>query len=88
MLCLSREALSCPRYSARGGGRGEVLLYINHNILRYVPPQEVWFLCLFGQKMGIDFAHFGLEFEGTTGVYEHIILAFQFQENSKREREI
>ena len=53
-----------------------------------MPPQEVWFLCLFGQKMGIDFAHFGLEFEGTTGVYEHIILAFQFQEKSKREREI
>ena len=69
---------------------GEVLLYINH-ILRYVPPQGVWFLCLFGLKMGIDFAHFGLElgmvFEGTTGVYERIILSFQFQMITK-EKEI
>ena len=41
--------------------------------------------------MGIDFAHFGLEsgmvFGGTTGVYERIILSFQFQ-MSKKEREI
>ena len=89
MLCLSREALSYSRYSAWGGGAG-VLLYINH-ILRYAPPQGVWFLCLYGLKMGIDFAHFGLEsgmvFGGTTGVYERIILSFQFQMN-KKEREI
>ena len=40
----------------------------------YVPLQKVRFLCRFGLKTGIDFAHFGLEsgmvFEGTTGVYE------------------
>ena len=28
---------------------------------RYVLPQRVWFWCRFGLKMGIDFAHFGLE---------------------------
>ena len=43
---------------------------------RYVPPQRLWFLVLFGLKTGIHFAHFGLEsgmvFEGTTGVYERI----------------
>ena len=76
------------KVQCRGGGG--VLLYINH-ILRYVPPQGVWFLCPYGQKMGIDFAHFGLEsgmvFGGTTGVYERIILSFQFQMN-KKEREI
>ena len=27
----------------------------------YVPPQRVGFLCCFGVKAGIDFAHFGLE---------------------------
>ena len=44
----------------------------------------VW--CRFGLKMGIDFAHFGLElgvvFEGTVEVYEHIHCL-----NSKRIRE-
>ena len=39
---------------------------------RYVPPQRVWSLGLFGQKTGIQyFAHFGQESgmvsEGTTG---------------------
>ena len=29
--------------------------------LRYVPPQRVWLLDLFGLKTAIDFAHFGLE---------------------------
>ena len=41
-----------------------------------MPPQRVWFLCRYGLKTGIDFAHFGLElsivFEGATMVYEHI----------------
>ena len=41
--------------------------------------------------MGIHFAYFGLEsdmfFEGTTSVYEHIILLSQFQMN-KKEKEI
>ena len=43
---------------------------------RYVPPQWVGFLRLFGLKTGIDFAHFGLElgmvFKGTAGVYDCI----------------
>ena len=55
-----------------------------------VPPQRVGFLCRFGLKMGIDFAHICLEsvmvFEGTTGVYECILL-FLFQ-NSKKESEM
>ena len=41
---------------------------------RYVPPQRIGFLRLFGLKTGIDFTHFGLElvmvFEETTGVYK------------------
>ena len=41
---------------------------------RYVPPQRVGFLGLFGLKTCIHFAHFGLElgmvFEETTGAYE------------------
>ena len=40
--------------------------------------QRVRFLGLFGRKMGIHFAHCGLEsgmvFKGTTGVYESIYL--------------
>ena len=43
---------------------------------KYVPPQRVGFLGLFGLKTGINFVHFDLElgmvFEGTTGVYERI----------------
>ena len=50
-----------------------------------VPPQRVGFLCRFGLKTGIHFAHFGLElgmvFEGITGVYERVCLI-----NSKRIR--
>ena len=42
-------------------------------LYRYVPPHRVGFLCRFGLKTGIHFAHFGLElgvvFEGTTEVY-------------------
>ena len=45
---------------------------------RYVPPQRVGFLCRFGLKTGLDFAHFGLQsgmvFEGNTGVCERICL--------------
>ena len=51
-----------------------------------VPPQRVGFLCRFGLKTGIDFAHFGLEsgmvFEGNTGVYERI----QFQMSKEKEK--
>ena len=64
-----------------------------HNIscVGYVPPHRVGFLRRFGLKTGIHFVHFGLEsamvFKGTTGVYELIILSFQFQMSAK-EREI
>ena len=41
---------------------------------RYVPPKRVGFLHRFGLKIGLDFAHFGLEsgmvYEGTTIVYQ------------------
>ena len=41
---------------------------------RYVPPQRVGFLGIFGLKTGTHFAHFDMEsgmvFEGTTRVYE------------------
>ena len=37
------------------------MYYLSYFINRYVPPQRVWFLHRFGLKMGIDFAHFGLE---------------------------
>ena len=47
-----------------------------HKLYRYVPPHRVGFLRRFGLKMGIHFAHFGLEsgmvFEGTAGIYESI----------------
>ena len=55
--------------------------------IRQVPLQGVWFLRRFGLKIGIDFAHFGLEsamiFEETKGVYERIC---RFM--NKKEREI
>ena len=50
-----------------------------------MPPHPVGFLCRFGLKTGIQFAHFGLEsgmvFEGTTGLYERL-----YRFNSKRVR--
>ena len=68
---MSPSASSSANYPAGGGGGGTPLC----KPYRYVPPQRVWFLGLFGLKTGIDFAHFGLEsgmvFEGTTGTYEH-----------------
>ena len=48
--------------------------YISH--IGTCRPKRVWFLCRFGLKTEIDFAHFGLEssivFEETTKVYERI----------------
>ena len=53
-----------------------------------MPPHRVGFLRRFGLKMGIRFAHFGLEsgivFDGTTGD-ERTSSQFQM---SKKEREI
>ena len=55
-----------------GGGEG----FPSYKLYRYVPPHWVGFLCCFGLKTRIHFAHFGLEsgmiFEGITGVYERI----------------
>ena len=45
-------AAGCP-----GGGGGTPL----YKPYRYVPPQRVGFRRCFGQKTGVDFAHFGLE---------------------------
>ena len=44
-------------------GQSECTYYLSkcYFINRYVPPQRVRFLHPFGLKMGIDFAHFGLE---------------------------
>ena len=61
LFCSGKETVT------RRGGGGLVLVL-------YVPPRRVRFLRRFGLKVGIDFAHFGLEsgmvFEETTGVYE------------------
>ena len=61
------------------GGEGLTPLY---KLYRYVPPHRVGFLRRFGLKLGIPFAHFGLEsgivLEGTTGVYERI---YRFNSN-------
>ena len=62
----------------RGGGGGIPL----HKPYRYVLPQRIGFLGLFGLRMGIDkFCPFwsGIRygFEGTMGVYERINLLFQ-----------
>ena len=54
----------------RGGGGGTPL----YKLYRYVSPHWVGFLRRFGQRTGIQFAHFGLGsgmvFEGTTAVYK------------------
>ena len=71
----SLETRNCG--SQGGGGRGECTpLYKQYKPYRYVPSQRTWFLGLFGLKMGMHFAHFGLKssmvFGGTTGAYERI----------------
>ena len=59
-----------------GGGGGRLGDSPSYKLYRYVPPHWVGFLCCFGLKTRIHFAHFGLEsgmiFEGITGVYERI----------------
>ena len=67
--------LAHAELGAGGGGR-RVLPYISHIGMCRPLPQRVRFLCRFGLKTGIHFAHFGLEsgmvFEETTGMYERI----------------
>ena len=64
---------SCIFPGRRSGGRGggHSLTYI---IWVCASPKRRVFLCRFGLKTGVDFAHFGLEsgmvFEGTTEMYE------------------
>ena len=76
-----------PPQRGGGGGRGGTPLYKPY---RYVPPQRVGFLCPFGLKTGIDFAHFGLEsgmvFEETPCERVNVwtYLSFQFQMNQKK----
>ena len=71
--------------SGREGEKGTPL----NKTYRSVPPQRVRFLCRFGLKTSIDFAHFGLEsgmvFEGATGAYERI---YRFNSKWIRKKEI
>ena len=64
--------VSNPSTSRWGGGGGTSL----YKLYKYVPRHRVGFLCRFGLKTGIHFAHFGLKsgmaFEGTTEAYERI----------------
>ena len=57
-----------------------------------MPPHRVGFLRRFGLKTGINFAHFGLEsgmvLEGTTGVYERIIVSIPTEKERKRSMRI
>ena len=50
-----------------------------YKLYTYVPPHRVGFLCRFGLKTGIHFAHFGLEsgwvFEGTTECMNRFIVS-------------
>ena len=62
-----------PSLSGGGGGGAGTPLY---KLYRYVLPHGVGFLGRFGLKTGKNFGHFGLElgmdFEGTTGLYERL----------------
>ena len=64
---------------------GEINVKRKFHVIRYIPPQRVWLLGLFGLKTAIHFAYCCLEsgivFEGTTGVHER---SFRF--NSKWRR--
>ena len=71
----------CPfrqEKSLKPGGGG-VLPHISHIGMCCPKGLRVGFLSRFGLKTGIHFAHFWeLGFKGTTGVYEHNYLLFQF----------
>ena len=59
-----------------GGGVGGVLLYINYIGMCHPKGYGFWAYGVSGLKMGVHFAHFGLElgmaFEGSMRMYEHI----------------
>ena len=61
-------------------------------LCRYVRPHRVGFLCHFGVKMGIHFAHFGLEwgmvFEGTTECMNVFIVSIPNERERKRNMRI
>ena len=62
--------------------------YKPYTFFRYVPPHRLGFLCRFGLKTGIHFAHFGVEsgmvFEETTTAYERI---YHFNAKCARKKE-
>ena len=64
---------------AHFGWAGWAIPYPLYKPYRYVPPHRVGFLCRFGLKTSIHFAHFGLEsvmvFEGTTECINAFILS-------------
>ena len=60
-----------------------------YNLRRYLPPRDrVGFLCRFGLKTGVPFAHFdlksGMVLEGTTGAYERIFVSIPDEKERKR----
>ena len=69
----SRLNLNCV---VNPGGGGTPL----YKVYRYVPPQRVWFLSLFGLKTGVDFDNYGLKSGRVFGAgniyeaYKHIFL--------------
>ena len=69
---MTGQCVSLSVIAQEGWGGGTPL----YKPQRYLPPQRVGFLRRFGPKMGVDFAHFGLEsgmvYAGAPGVYECI----------------
>ena len=78
---LASEGPDCTRYHVlveAGLQPGGGLSFI-YKPYRYVPPHRVGFLRRFGLKMGIHFAHFGLEsgvvLKGTTECMNEFIVS-------------
>ena len=67
-------------------------MYVCMYLCRYVRPHRVGFLCRFGVKTGIHFAHFGLEwgvvFEGTTECMNVFIVSIPNERERKRNMRI
>ena len=63
-----------------------------YKLRRYVPPHRVGFLCRFGLKTGIPFAHFdlksGMVLEGTTGRMNVCMVSIPNEKERKRNRRI